>query len=77
MLHGQRQIPVMFVAFDLLAQDDESLLALPGRERGQRLEALQLDGPHGTTTIAIPYRDEPGGTTGCSWSTRRACVEKA
>src|SRR5689334_15040703 len=32
--------PTRFVAFDLLALDDESLLELPQRERRSRLEAL-------------------------------------
>ena len=35
-----KEIPVTYMVFDLLAQDDESLLDLPLRERRQRLEEL-------------------------------------
>ena len=35
-----KEIPANFVAFDLLAEDDEKLLELPLRERRERLEAL-------------------------------------
>src|SRR6201991_3513449 len=34
------QTPTRFIAFDLLAEDDETLLELPQRERRARLEAL-------------------------------------
>src|SRR3954464_8546175 len=34
------QTPTRFIAFDLLAHDDESLLELPQRERRARLEAV-------------------------------------
>ena len=34
------QTPTRFIAFDLLAEDDESLLELPQHERRQRLEKL-------------------------------------
>ncbi|MBE2317319.1 ATP-dependent DNA ligase [Solirubrobacter sp. CPCC 204708] len=37
------QTPTTFVAFDLLAHDDESLLALPQRERRDRLVAFISD----------------------------------
>ena len=37
------QTPTTFVAFDLLALDDESLLALPQRERRDRLVAFISD----------------------------------
>jgi DNA ligase-1 len=36
----RRQVPVIFMAFDLLYQNDELLLPLPLRERRARLEAL-------------------------------------
>jgi bifunctional non-homologous end joining protein LigD len=42
----------MFVAFDLLAEDGESLLGQSYRGRRLRLEALGLDGPHWCTTVA-------------------------
>jgi ATP-dependent DNA ligase len=38
------QTPTRFIAFDLLAHDDETLLELPQRERRARLEAL-VDAP--------------------------------
>jgi bifunctional non-homologous end joining protein LigD len=38
-------IPASFVAFDLLYLDGHSLMALPYRERRERLEALDLNGP--------------------------------
>ena len=37
------QTPTKFIAFDLLAEDDESLLDLPQQERRARLEALVRD----------------------------------
>jgi ATP-dependent DNA ligase len=37
------QTPTKFIAFDLLAEDDEVLLELPQRERRARLEALVAD----------------------------------
>jgi ATP-dependent DNA ligase len=37
------QTPTTFIAFDLLAQDDEVLLELPQRERRARLKALVAD----------------------------------
>jgi ATP-dependent DNA ligase len=37
------QTPTVFIAFDLLAEDDESLLALPQGERRARLEAMVAD----------------------------------
>lgn len=39
-----KEIPAAFVAFDLLAEDDEKLLKLPLRERRERLEALAKRG---------------------------------
>jgi ATP-dependent DNA ligase len=39
-----KEIPAAYVAFDLLAEDDEKLLKLPLRERRQRLEALAKRG---------------------------------
>lgn len=40
-----REVPVVFMAFDLLYLDGRSLLALPYQERRARLDALQLAGP--------------------------------
>lgn len=50
MLAGHREIPVLFVAFDL-AEHGEPVLGLPYRERRRRLEALALNGPCWTTTV--------------------------
>jgi bifunctional non-homologous end joining protein LigD len=52
MLAGHAAIPVIFVCFDLLAEDGESLLGLPCRERRRRLKALDLNGPSWCTTVA-------------------------
>jgi bifunctional non-homologous end joining protein LigD len=52
MLAGHRQVPVMFVCFDLLAEHGEPLWHLSYRERRRRLEALAFNGPHWTTTVA-------------------------
>jgi ATP-dependent DNA ligase len=57
MLAGQRAIPVMFVVFDVLAVDGESLVRLPYRARRERLEAPRLDGPHWGTTMATSDGD--------------------
>jgi ATP-dependent DNA ligase len=51
------QTPARYVAFDLLAHEDESLLARPFAERRQELERL--------ATIGIgltPFTDDPGAT---------------
>jgi ATP-dependent DNA ligase len=50
-----KEIPAGFIAFDLLAEDDESLLELPFRERRQRLETLA-----GRTGVELtPLSDDP------------------
>jgi bifunctional non-homologous end joining protein LigD len=41
----QAEVPVIYVIFDLLHLDGESLLGLPYSERRRRLEALSLEGP--------------------------------
>jgi ATP-dependent DNA ligase len=41
----RRETPAMFVAFDVLATDDEPLLDMPFAERRGRLEALLADEP--------------------------------
>jgi bifunctional non-homologous end joining protein LigD len=41
----QREIPVVYMVFDVLYLDGRSLMALPYRERRSRLEGLHLDGP--------------------------------
>jgi ATP-dependent DNA ligase len=52
------QTPAHYVAFDLLAADDESLLALPFSERRARLEQLTTDGIEPTALTRDP--DETG-----------------
>ena len=52
MLHGYRDIPVMFVVFDLLLEYGEPLLDHPYRECRSRLEAIPVAGPHWATTLA-------------------------
>ena len=47
------QIPVSFLAFDLLAAGEESLLAEPYERRRARLDALGLDGPRWQTPPAF------------------------
>jgi len=47
------QIPVTYLAFDLLFQDGQPLLELPYRQRRARLEALGLDGPSWQTPPAF------------------------
>jgi ATP-dependent DNA ligase len=49
------QTPTKFIAFDLLAHDDETLLELPQHERRARLEALVAD-----PVDLTPATGEPG-----------------
>ncbi|MBV9839248.1 MAG: ATP-dependent DNA ligase [Solirubrobacterales bacterium] len=53
------QTPAHFVAFDLLALDDDSLLELPFSERRARLGALERDGLELTPLTAEPAAAEP------------------
>jgi ATP-dependent DNA ligase len=53
------QTPTVFIAFDLLAEDDESLLALPQRERRDRLDAMVADPVQLTPTTEDPAEAEP------------------
>src|SRR3954452_3554253 len=50
------QTPTRFIAFDLLAHDDETLLDLPQRERRPRLEAL-VDAPVDLTPASEDPQD--------------------
>ena len=52
------QTPTVFIAFDLLALDDESLLALPQRERRDRLVAVIADPVQLTPTTEDPAAAE-------------------
>jgi len=51
-----REIPADYVAFDLLAEDDEALLELPLAERRARLEALAKR----TGVELTPFSADPG-----------------
>jgi ATP-dependent DNA ligase len=53
------QTPATFVAFDLLAFDDESLLALPQRERRDRLVAFVTDPLQLCPSTEDPAEAEP------------------
>ncbi len=53
------QTPARYVAFDLLADGDESLLELPQGERRARLEALQLEGISLTPIVSDVATAEP------------------
>jgi DNA ligase-1 len=56
----RRQVPVAFMAFDLLFQDGELLLALPLRERRARLEAVvQRLQPVTTAPLEKPPERKP------------------
>jgi ATP-dependent DNA ligase len=56
MLHGHEDIPVMFIAFDILYANGESTLRLPYRRRRDILEALEFRGDH----WSIGTSDEDG-----------------
>lgn len=55
-----RELPASYIAFDLLAEGDESLLGVPLRERRARLEALagRVDGIELSELSADPERAE-------------------
>src|SRR4051795_5330806 len=53
------QTPSVFVAFDLLAFENESLLGLPRRERRARLESVVADPVQLTPTTEDPAEAEP------------------
>lgn len=48
------ETPARFIAFDLLARDDDILLELPYRERRAALEAANLDGVELTPVVWTP-----------------------
>ena len=53
MLHRDGRIPVVLVAFDVLAVEGEATLRRPFAERRERLEGLGLHGRHWQTTPAF------------------------
>jgi ATP-dependent DNA ligase len=53
------QTPARYIAFDLLAEGDDSLLDLPLKVRRARLEALALDGVALTPLTSDPEATEP------------------
>src|SRR4029453_13688445 len=63
-------LPVTYMIFDLLRYDGTSLLSLPYADRRERLEDLDLDGPHwmvppvfpdGAATAAAARENRLGG----------------
>jgi ATP-dependent DNA ligase len=54
-----KQTPARYIAFDLLAVDDEPLLASPFSERRHRLERLQLDGIALAPVVSSAAEAEP------------------
>jgi ATP-dependent DNA ligase len=48
MLHGERDVPVAFAVFDVLALDGEPTTNLPYSERRGLLESLKLAGGFGS-----------------------------
>ncbi|HET9718921.1 MAG TPA: ATP-dependent DNA ligase [Solirubrobacteraceae bacterium] len=53
------QTPSRYIAFDLLAEGEESLCALSQAERRMRLERLALDGVSLTPTVSVAAEAEP------------------
>jgi ATP-dependent DNA ligase len=53
------QTPSRYIAFDLLAEGEESLCALPQAERRARLERLALDGVSLTPSVSAASEAEP------------------
>ncbi|HWD85144.1 MAG TPA: ATP-dependent DNA ligase [Solirubrobacteraceae bacterium] len=53
------QTPSRYIAFDLLADGDETVMTLPQAERRARLEGLRLDGVSLTPIVATPADAEP------------------
>jgi bifunctional non-homologous end joining protein LigD len=57
MLHGDRSIPVTFMAFDVLALDGEPTLRLPYAERHVLLEEIVLDAPPALVEVIASFED--------------------
>ena len=60
MLHGHDDIPVVFIAFDVLHARGESTLRLPYRQRRELLEALDFQGDHWSTGRATRMAKRSG-----------------
>jgi bifunctional non-homologous end joining protein LigD len=56
--HMAEQVPVVFLAFDLLHLDGHSTLGLPYRDRRELLEMLELAGPNWQTPPYFPGAGE-------------------
>ena len=54
-----REVPILFVLFDLLYLDGRNLMSLPYADRRARLEELTLAGPHWQVTPSYVDRGEP------------------
>jgi bifunctional non-homologous end joining protein LigD len=59
MLHGDRSIPVTFMAFDVLALDGEPTLRLPYAERHALLAEIVLDAPPSLVEVIASFEDGP------------------
>src|SRR3954451_1087604 len=70
MLHGHDEIPIMFIAFDILHARGEATLRLPYRRRREILEALDFRGDHWSAVFIAPtgrnasVTTAPAGATG-------------
>jgi bifunctional non-homologous end joining protein LigD len=59
MLHGDRSIPVTYMAFDVLALDSEPTLRLPYTERHALLEEVTIEGPPSVVEVIGSFEDGP------------------
>jgi bifunctional non-homologous end joining protein LigD len=58
-LHGDRSIPVTYMAFDVLALDGEPTLRLPYAERHALLEEIVLNAPPALVEVVASFEDGP------------------
>src|SRR4051794_19966143 len=70
MLHGHDDVPIMFIAFDVLEAHDESTLRLPYRRRRLILEALELHGDYWSTGSSDPAAGVVAGVPALLYSHR-------
>jgi ATP-dependent DNA ligase len=59
MLHGDESIPVTYMAFDVLALDDEPTLRLPHLERHALLEEIVVEGPPALLEVVASFGAGP------------------
>jgi bifunctional non-homologous end joining protein LigD len=53
LLHGDQQVPLVYVIFDLLYRDEEPLVSRPWQERREELEKLDLNADRWHTTAVF------------------------